>query len=173
MHATQTLIAFGRTYFDLHRAKDAPVKSLGREHRAVNHDWYQAGRAGLWTADEPFPAWVSRVTRDILLDHGPLAAEEYQVDLSHDYADFIWDGLGKFERRYQESIHCWIVLHPEHLMQYGQVDVHNGRIHRFVEGQDIWEYDPLLIGEYGRLRRYVESVLRRDSQLRAMIEYYG
>ena len=173
VHATQTLLAFGRTYFDLHREKDLPAAELGRDHRAVNHDWYQAGLAGMWTMDDPFPAWIQETMRRIAGEWGPDAAEEHQVWLSHDYADFIWDGLGRDERKYQESVCCWLVLHPEHLLRYGQVDVVHGTVQRTIGGVEVWQYEPLLISEYGRLKRYVQAVLSRDSELQDLLERYG
>lgn len=170
VHATHSLLAFGRPYFDLHGEKDAPSQVLGAAHRIVNHDWYQAGLAGMWTLDQPFPEWVLRVAATIAEESGGYEAEEYEVWLSHDYLDRVWDGLGMRERRIEEALCCWLVLNPAYILDIGQVDVISGRIHRLIDGEDVWELEPALISEYRRLRRYVAAVLKNDPGLRKLVE---
>lgn len=170
VHATHSLLAFGRPYFDLHHQKDAPSSVLGSRHRIVNHDWYQAGLAGMWTLDHPFPDWLRGVVAQIAEESGGHEAEEYEVWLSHDLLDFIWDGLDPRDRRIEEALCCWLVLNPAYLLDIGQVDVVSGRIHRLIDGEDVWEIEPALTSEYRRLRRYVVGVLRRDPALCELVE---
>lgn len=170
VHATHTLLAFGRPHFDLHDEKDAPSLILGPTHRVLNHDWYQAGLAGMWTLDQPFPEWVRNVAAQIAEESGGFAAEEYEVWLAHDYLDRVWDELGARERRIEEALCCWLVLHPAYILDIGQVDVISGRIHRLIDGEDVWEIEPALISEYRRLRRYVAAVLRNDQSLRRLVD---
>lgn len=169
VHATHSLLAFGRPYFDLHHEKDAPSCILGPRHRVVNHDWYQAGLAGMWTLDQPFPGWLQCVISHVADESGGDGAEEYEAWLAHDLLDFVWDGLNARERRIEEALCCWLILNPAYLLDIGQVDVVSGRIHRLIDGEDTWEVEPALIPEYRRLRRYVAGVLRKDSVMRALV----
>lgn len=170
VHATHSLLAFGRPYFDLHDQKDAPSRVLGPRHRIVNHDWYQAGLAGMWTLDRPFPSWLQTVVCQIADESGGDEAEEYEAWLAHDLLDFIWDGLDARERRIEEALCCWLILNPPYLLDIGQVDVISGRIHRLIDGEDTWEVEPALNSEYRRLRRYVAGVLLKDPALRDLVD---
>ena len=170
VHATHSILAFGRPYIDLHHEKDAPSRVLGSKHRSVNHDWYQAGVAGMWTLDQPFPEWMRGVAAQIANESGGCEAEEYEVWLSHDYLDFVWDGLDARARRLEEALCCFLVIHPAYILDIAQVDVVSGRIHRLIDGQDVWEIEPDLIIEYRRLRRYVGAVLKNDSGLRELVD---
>ena len=49
MHAVIDLIAYDRPYLEIHQWKDAPARWLGVHHRAERHDWYNAGKAGIWS----------------------------------------------------------------------------------------------------------------------------
>src|SRR5207247_5509002 len=92
VHAAQTLFAYGRTYFDEHQKKDAPHLILGRQHRSLNHDWYQAFGT-FWDFEHPTPDWIARTIEQIADDNGDEAAEVYQaIFLSHDFFDRVQDG---------------------------------------------------------------------------------
>ena len=171
VHATQTLLVFGRTWFDLHHQKDSPWRDLGSRHRSLHHDWYQDGRAGAWTLDDPFPDWVRNVAAQIAVERGGMEAEEYEVSMFHDVADRLWDELDRESRLQQEAFWCWLALNPAYMLDIGQVDVVNGRIHRILDnGEEVWEHEPELVVEYRRLRRYVEAVLERSPTLCAEVQ---
>ena len=65
VHDVQSLIAFGRTYREIHGKKDAAAGRFpGLRHRAVRHGWYHVfGRR--WDFDNPFPDFVTRCTQRI------------------------------------------------------------------------------------------------------------
>lgn len=171
VHATQTLLAFGRTWFDLHHAKDSRWRALGSRHRSVDHEWYQFGRAGGWSVDNAFPAWIRQVIAQVARERGGVEAEELEVWLFHDLADRLWDELDRDDRLLQEAFCCWLVLNPAYLLDIGQVDVISGRIHRVLDdGEEVWEYEPELVVEYRRLRAYVAAVLARNPVLLSIVE---
>lgn len=168
VHAAFDLSVWARSYFDDHRRKDRWAKTLGRWHRRRGHDWYlQFGKA--WTLENPFPSTVVNQLRSL----SPFAAEALQVNLSHDYLDKIWDFLDAQERRYWEGFFAWLVLNPELLITWAGVDVLRGRIERTVSNRTNWNSCPALRGEYKRLRKYVEAVLRKNAQLRFVLNEYG
>ncbi len=172
VHAIIDLIAFGRPYFDLHQRKDLPYKTLGPEHRLVNHAWYQEfGK--LWNFSDPFPTWLRQSIQDLLLIKSPDKVEEQMVDLAHDHLDRVWNDLSYIKRTYWESFFAWVVISPSILNSWAGVDVLNGRIQRIVDGQEIWEYCPELKFQYRRLRRYVRAVIAKNKSVESMIRLYG
>jgi hypothetical protein len=172
VHATVDLIAFARSYFDLHRQKDRRGRRLGAAHRRVGHDWYwQFGR--VWTFFQPFPASVQRRTLQLCQSHGPYAAEREQANLAHDYLDRVWDGLSENERKYWEGFFLWLLLRPDVLKSWAGVDVLRGSINRVVRGQDVWCPCPVLREEYARLRSYAESVKGKDPAIRRVMARLG
>lgn len=179
VHDIQALIAFGYTYHEVNRKKDAAAARIpGLRHRRLRHGWYRAfGRR--WDFAEPFPDAVKRRTQRIFDMTGPTRAEEYMVSVSHDYLDRIWDfdGLSRedrrFARKYWEAFHLYLVLNPKVLKDWAGVDVVAGRIHRLVDGQETWEDAPQVKPEYQRLRARAYFLLRLDRALRHMLAQYG
>lgn len=172
VHATIDLIAFGRPYFDLHQQKDKPHETLGPQHRLVNHEWYQAfGK--FWTFSDPFPSWLKEFIQTLGDAEGADRAEEQMVSIAHEYLDRVWDGLSLPERKYWQSFFIWLLFNPRILKNWAGVNVVNGRVHRVVEDQEIWEACPDTKSEYERLRRYVEVVKSNDEILQDMLERYG
>ena len=172
VHATIDLIAFGRHYFDLHQEKDRAHETMGPEHRIVNHDWYQAfGK--VWNFSDPFPALLNTSIQALGDEEGPDRAEQHMAMNAHDYWDRVWNSLSFPERKYREAFFIWLLLNPRILEDWARVDVRNGRIHRVVEGKEIWEACPEVRSEYKRLRRYIETVKGNDVILQEMLERYG
>jgi len=154
VHATMDLMAFGRSYFDLHKYKDHPWQELGNKHRQVHHDWYnEFGKS--WSLDEPFPLIIQMRT-DAIAD--PDQAEQFQSWVSHDYLDRVWDTLNSEQRRNFERACKWFLENPEKLNQIYEMDVLNGLIYRVIDGQEVVEHCPQLIQEYRRLCKYVAKV---------------
>lgn len=50
------------------------------------------------------------------------------------------------------------------------IDVREGKIHRVIEGREIWECDPALKGDYKKIYNRARSKLQRDKNLRLRIE---
>jgi hypothetical protein len=171
VHATIDLLVFGRSYFDLHQKKDKEHQTLGPDHRIIDHDWYQ-GFGKFWTFSEPFPGWLKQYTQTLRDTVGEVRAEEEQSSVTHEYIDRIWDDLLTQQRRYWESFFMWVLLHPDVLRDRFGVDVLNGKIHRVIEGQEIWEDCPDVKVEYKRLRRYVAVVRSNSQTLQDMLERY-
>lgn len=154
VHATMDLMAFGRSYFDLHKYKDYPWKELSFKHRKVHHDWYnEFGKS--WNFEEPFPSVIQTITDSIIDDD---EAEKFQSWVSHDYLDRIWDTLNKNQRRNVEIQCKYFLENPEELNRVYQIDVIQGLIYRVINGEDVIENCPQLIEEYKRLRKYVAKV---------------
>ena len=160
VHAVLSTIAFGKPYFDLHQQMDSWSHELGYKHRAMGHDYYQAyGR--LWNMDNPFPEWVwehSRRTRERYSDE---EAEREAIQLSHCYFDRVWDD---FSREYRDNLELALakfVSTAELLKESAGADVIEGKIqYQLDSGELSWVDAPELPGEYERLIRYVEAVLR-------------
>jgi hypothetical protein len=177
VHATVDLIAFSRSYFDLHRQKDRLGRKLGSGHRKIGHDWYwQFERS--WTFSEPFPDSVRRRIARLGQTEGSYAAERAQASIAHDHLDRVWDGLSKEERKYWEGFFLWLLLHPDVLKCWAGVDVMNGSINRLVQGRNLWRPCPTLRDEYARLLRYAESVRGIDPAIRQIVvrfdeSFYG
>ncbi len=122
-----------------------------------------------WNFCEPFPSWI----KDILgNEEGVDKAEEQMVWIDHDYIDRIWDVLSDLERKYWEGFFAWVLFSPDILKDWAGVDVLNGKTHRIIEGQEIWEECPYTKAEYRGLRRYEEVVKSRDKRLRDILERY-
>ena len=154
VHAAIDLMAFGRSYFDLHKYKDNPWKKLGYEHRQINHDWYKEfGKS--WNFDKPFPPVIDMRTRAFASDE---KGEKYQSWVSHDYLDRIWDTLD-FEQRRNFELACkWFLDNPMELNRVYEIDVFQGLIYRVIDGKQVIERCPELVTEYQRLRGYVAKV---------------
>jgi hypothetical protein len=169
VHAIESFLAFGRSYFSKHQEKDAPYEALGREHRSINHEWYQLFGAS-WDFEHPIPDWIARVTEQLGNDFGDEEAETYQaVYLAHDFTDRLHDRDSPADRRLSIPAHIFVILHPEILESKFGVDVIEGRIHRLIDGQEIWESSPETIRDYERLRSYVDRVLQNDPELQRIV----
>ena len=154
VHASMDLMAFGRSYFDLHKYKDHPWKKFGYKHRQIYHDWYnEFGKS--WNFNEPFPLIIHMRTNAIA---DPDKAEQFQSWTSHDYLDRIWDTLNAERRRNFEFACKWFLENPEELNRVYEIDVFRGLIYRVINGKNVIEYCPELINEYKRLRDYVAKV---------------
>ena len=154
VHALMDLMAFGRSYFDLHKYKDHPWRELGYKHRQINHDWYKEfGKS--WNFNEPFPPIIHMRTDAI---ENPDEAEQFQSWTSHDYLDRIWDTLDSERRRNFELACKWFLENPVELNRVYEIDVFRGLIFRVIDGKGVIENCPELIGEYRRLRAYVDKV---------------
>ena len=168
-HATIDLIAYGRAYFSVHEKKDAAARRLGRHHRRVNHPWYQ--RYGVdWTIDKPFPAHAQKIVTSIRSVEGK---ERFMSAIGHDHMDRLWDELDKDERIYWEAFCVWLLDRPDLLRTWAGADVREGRIHRVVNGQELWEPCPELAREYLRLRAYARAVAGRNPRIREFLRGYG
>lgn len=172
VHGIIDLIVYGRPYFDLHKEKDNAHKTLGSRHRIVNHDWYRA-YGKLWDFHNPFPSCVKDSTLALKNEEGEEKAEEQMAWIDHDYFDRIWDDLSGRERRYWEGFFRWVVRRPKILREWAGVDVKQGRIHRLINGCEIWESCPELKVEYRRLRWYVKAVKRNNKDLQDVCRRYG
>jgi len=172
MHAVIDLIAYDGPYLELHQWKDEPWRRLGRRHRAERHEWYNAGVAGVWTLDDPMPAWVTDTILAIGDAHGADAAERYMVDLTHDHWDLLWDETPADRRRLIEGFFAWVLLRPDLLETRFSIDVIHGRIERQINGVLRWEPHPAVVAQYRRLRRYVHRVIERDPTLQEIVTAY-
>ena len=163
MHASIDLVVYGRTYFDMHKKKDAPYKYLGKAHRQVNHEWYNVFGSE-WDLKNPYPKtmvkFLGKLEKSNLSDN---EVEGMQSWISHDYMDRIWDTLNHRQRWYREGAYYWLLCHPEFLKKQG-VDVINGKIHRVIDGKEIWEYEPVVIKEYRILKAYTDKVFQNQPQ---------
>ena len=172
VHAVIDIIVYGRPYFDLHKEKDKPSQILGRKHRIVRHNWYQVFEKW-WTFDEPFPTCLKEQISEIRTANGPEKAEECMAYVDHDYIDRIWDDLSHKESKYWEGFFMYVLFNPKILKEWAKVDVLEGRIHRTINGREVWEDCPELKSEYRRLRSYVNIVKERDKDLQKIVERYG
>lgn len=171
VHAVIDLIAYGRPYFDLHKKKDDPWKTLGWNHREIGHEWYQAfGKK--WSLDEPFPTCLKEQILKVRNVNGSNKAEEQMAHTDHDYIDKIWDDLSDKERRYREGFFIWVLLSPEILKKWAGVDVLESRIQRVIDGHKVWESCPELKSEYERLHNYVEAVKEKNKILQTVLDSY-
>lgn len=154
VHATMDLMAFGRSYFDLHKYKDHPWKEFGYKHRRLYHDWYNEFGKN-WNFDEPFPLIIQMRTNAFA---NPDEAEKFQSWVAHDYLDRIWDTLDAIRRQNFEQMCKWFLENPKELNRVYEIDVLRGLIYRVVDGKEIIEPCPELMGEYKRLRAYVAKI---------------
>jgi len=94
------------------------------------------------------------------------------VSAGHDIDDRLWDyddvshADRDLNRKCLEVWCAWMVLNPNPLQEFAQVDVLNGRIHRVIAGADVWEHDPVLVPAYRDLLQRVRTKLRFDRRLR-------
>lgn len=179
VHEVHSLVAFGLPYRHVHARKDAfSRRSPGLRHRRVKHRKYQAfGKT--WDFRDPYPAKAQRQVERIVRWKGPDRAEEYMASVSHDVDDKSWDfdGTTRVERfairKYWESFCAWLVLNPDILKSWAGVDVAAGRIHRVIDGVEVWEEEPKLAGAYATLYNRVCFLIRRDRTLRNALVKYG
>ncbi len=120
--------------------------------------------------DDSFP---TRMQEIVVRIHNVEGKEKFMSALGHDHLDRIWDELTKAERCYWEGFCVWLLARPDLLKTWAGVDVVEGRIHRVIDGQEIWEPCPELVGEYRRLRTYAYAVAGRNPNLRAYLREYG
>jgi len=170
-HQTHDLICFGRTYCDIHRAKDAAAQSLpGEQHRQVGHEWYRDfGKS--WDHGNRFPVWLMESIRELRNSQGADAAEERMASLAHDNLDRVWNDLPEETRRYEEARFVWLLYHPGILESWAGVDVIRGRIQRTIDGQTLWEDSPETVTEYKCLRREVSR--HHKWRLRSVLARFG
>lgn len=172
VHAAIDLLAYGKSYLDLHKEKDEAYKTLGWKHRKKGHEWYQAfGKR--WTLDEPFPTSLKDQFLKIRIINGPNKSERQMAYVDHDYIDKIWNGLSAQQRKYREGFFMWVILSPQILREWAGIDILESKIQRVVDDREVWEYCPGLRTEYNRLRKYVEIVRENDRVLQDMLTRYG
>ncbi len=179
VHDIHGLIVFGFPYGHVNRKKDAPARRApGLRHRRFRHNYYCAfGKT--WSFEDPFPDVVKQRIETVDRRAGCNQAEAYMVSISHDYLDKVWDfdGLSREDRvstrKYWEGFYVWLLLNPQLLKDWAGVDVVAGRIHRLINGNDVWEEEPELRAEYKRLYNRARFLLRCDKQLRRVIEENG
>lgn len=165
VHAVLCLIAFGKPYFELNRQIDSWSENLGRGHRKMGHDYYQA-YGMLWNMDNPFPERILEHLSRTRGRYGDEIAEREQVELSHSYLDRVWDDFSGEYRHNLELALIRLVSDPEELKKSAGVDVIEGKIEYQLEnGQLAWLDAPELTGEYQDLIRYVSGVLRHKDKL--------
>lgn len=178
VHQVHSLIEFGLPYAAVHSRKDwFSRRSPGLCHRQVGHRKYQSfGRS--WSFDRPFSSRDERRVDRIAQWKGPTIAEEFMVSASHDLDDRVWDFDGAarderaFRRKCWEGFCAWLILNPAVLKAWAQVDVLAGRIHRIIDGVEVWEHDPELIPAYTALLGRVRFVRSRDRMLREAVAAY-
>jgi hypothetical protein len=160
VHAVLSLIAFGKPYFDLNKQVDSWSEELRQQHRIMGHDYYWAyGR--LWNMDDPFPERVLEHCHKTRQRYGDEEAEKEAVQLSHCYFDRVWDAFSREERENLELALARFVSDPELLKDSAGVDVIEGKIQYQLDNDELsWVDAPELSGEYERLIRYIEGVLR-------------
>lgn len=172
VHATHTLVAFGRPYFDDHRQKDAAWRLLGSQHRLLNHDYYwELGIS--WTLETPFPSTLNVRIEARVGAAGAESVEREQALASHDYMDRVWDTLNRKQRKWFEGAMLWLLVNPDFLSRWAGLDLVEGGIQRFSDAREIWEPCPQLRSEYHRLRAYAEAVRRKDPLLRHILAVCG
>jgi hypothetical protein len=171
IHQTIDLVAYGRTYAHVHHKKDAAAQMIpGIRHRTVEHEWYQRfGRD--WDFTQPYPQAARDLIEKMRRTCGPDVAEERMSSDSHDLIDRTWDEVSREQRLYWEGFFDWLLYHPEVLEHWAGVDVIGGRIKRVVNGNEIWEDAPEVIGEYKRLRREVSR--HHKWRLRGVLARFG
>ncbi|HHT9155463.1 MAG TPA: hypothetical protein ACFYD5_06585 [Candidatus Tripitaka sp. YC43] len=165
IHATIDLLAFGRPYFDAHKQKDADHKELGYWHRewGRNHQWYKAFGVE-WDFENPFPKKLLE-----LFEEPGLTPEETERDLqsfvSHDYIDKTCDKLSKKEEEWWriEGFFYYCLSNPNILRDKFGVDVLKGKIHRVINGKEVWEDEPEIVREYKELKVYADKVFKNKS----------
>jgi hypothetical protein len=169
VHATLDLITFGEPHLDVHQWKDAPWRRLGTAHRRERHDWYQAGLTGVWTMDDPFPAWEGAAVDAIGADHGDVAAERYMVDITHDFWDRWWDATPRNDRKCIETAFAWLLFQPDILRDRYGVDVRRGYVLREIDGKLLWRHQPAIVAKYHALTRYVRRVVAGDATMTRLV----
>ena len=179
VHGVHALIAFGQPYSHVHKRKDAFSQRMpGARHRQVKHRKYQAfGRT--WDFTYPFATNECRQIERVRRWKGTAVAEEYMASLSHDVDDRIWDfdGISRSERaairNYWEAFCAWLILNPDILKEWAGVNVMEGRVLRLIDGVEVWEDEPALIGAYAALYNHVRFLIRCKAALRTTLTEYG
>jgi len=169
VHAVIDLIAYGRSYFDLHKEKDKHYKILGPRHRCINHGWYQNyGR--IWSFCDPFPSWLKESIRIVRNKRGLDEAEEQMARIDHDYIDKMWDTLSEPEKQYWEGFFAWILFSPKILKDWARVDVLKAKIQRIINNREVWESCLEIKSEYKRLCNYIKAVTKGNKALQETLE---
>lgn len=156
VHAVIDIVAYGRAYFDLHKEKDEPYRTLRWRHREIRHEWYQAF-GEKWTFNHPFPTFLRDQILKTSETSGASEAEKHMAYVDHDYIDRTWDDLSDPERKYWEGFFAYVLFSPKILKEWAGVDVLEGRIQRVINGREVWENCPELKCEYERLLNYVKA----------------
>jgi len=156
-------MSFGRSYWELHKGKDALCRYFGKNHRKFHHEWYQS--YGIeWDFYEPFPPKLKAFFTAVLDSKGPNSVEEIQAWCSHDYWDKIWDDSPYNKRKHIAGFFKWLLLNPQILKDWAGVDVLSGKVKvvydkncGYEKTNEVWETEPILKRDYKRLRNFVES----------------
>ena len=67
----------------------------------------------------------------------------------------------------------WLLFRPDLLRDWAGVDVVAGKIHRVIDGNEVWEDEPVVVSEYQRLCKRARFLLRVDGALRRLVEENG
>jgi hypothetical protein len=163
LHESIDLIVLGKSFWQLHRAKDSASRTHGVKHRSVGHPWYSRFPRE-WTFENPFPESLLARTRHIRTSQSPEAAETYQASVIHDHFDRLWDSLDFNERRQLAQAIRHLVLSPDTLLEWAGVDVIRGLIKRTYGPEngllfhvDTWEREPTLLPDYQNLCAYIKN----------------
>lgn len=101
------------------------------------------------------------------------------MSLGHDFQDKYWDFDGQAKeqrdmtRQEAAAFYLGVFLNRRILKEWAGVDVEEGRVHRLINGVEVWEEEPTLKVEYRRLLEKVWAWLHRDTRLRQRIEERG
>jgi hypothetical protein len=178
VHDVLSLIIFGLPYDEVHARKDSFSQfAPGIIHRKVRHRKYQSYQRS-WDMEIPFPDEENQSIKRVLAWKGADVADSYMVSLAHDVQDRVWDfpDISADERAavrlYWEAFCVWLVLNPDLLKSWAEVDVISGRVCRTLDGVSIWQEEPALIGAYAALLNRANFLLRRKTGLREALERY-
>jgi len=168
IHATIDLLVYGRSYFWIHKNKDKAWKKLGRRHRKIQHPYYWCFNRK-WNFQKPFPKWIKKKVEEIKEAN---EKEKFMAKTDHDYNDRVWDSLTLQERIYREAFFIWILKHPEIIKNWAKVDVIKGKIHRVIDGKEIWEDSPETKKDYEVLLRYIKPI-EENEEVKLVLRKYG
>ena len=159
-HESVDICTWGKSYWWIHKSKDAAYRTLGRRHREVGHPWYRRFQID-WTLDNPFPRTLQTKTRQIMTSRGGDAAERFQAAVTHDYFDRWWNPLTRSDRIQIAEGFRRLMLEPDTLREWAGVDVIRGLVKRSRDVEQglllnpTWELETSLPSTYQRLRSYL------------------
>ncbi len=145
IHDAMDIIWCARSYWEIHKEKDAPSQILGYKHRKVKHEYYQK-----FKDVEEFIENLSNLD---------IKTEEEGVKVTHDLLDKMWDSSSKEEREWLAGFFLFIILNPDVLWEWAGVNPKKG-ISKFYDPKEKKikiEHNTQLKKDYLQLRAYVEN----------------